>query len=248
MEDRNKKLTASEQVYEQLRDAISSGVWKPGERLPSEGELAERCGVNRLTLRLALQKLNAIGVVETRTGSGTYVVEFDFENYLSLASKFFNMGGMTPFVTEFRNHMEIECARLACERAAPGEMDELERLAQEHRQAWLSSGELEHDEWCRRVADTDMAFHEQVIRMAHNPLYVYAFDVAREPIYAYILLSVRKWEPELVQNFRMYMHRDIHYRICESIRKRDFAACQSDYAAMISSYTRVNWSAPETFA
>ena len=146
-------------------------------------------------------------MVETRTGSGTYVVEFDFENYLSLASKFFNMGGMTPFVTEFRNHMEIECARLACERAAPGEMDELERLAQEHRQAWLSSGELEHDEWCRRVADTDMAFHEQVIRMAHNPLYVYAFDVAREPIYAYILLSVRKWEPELVQNFRMDMYR-----------------------------------------
>lgn len=51
--------------------------------------------------------------------------------------------------------------------------------------------------------------------------------------------------PELVRSFRLDKHRDIHYCIYEAIKAKDFAACQSDYAAMIESYTRVNWSMPE---
>ena len=65
MDEKAKKISASEQVFEALQSQISSGVWKVGDRLPSEGELAERYGVNRLTVRVALQKLNALGVVET---------------------------------------------------------------------------------------------------------------------------------------------------------------------------------------
>ena len=235
MDEKAKKISASEQVFEALQSQISSGVWKVGDRLPSEGELAERYGVNRLTVRVALQKLNALGVVETRTGSGTYVIEFDFEGYLHMASRFYGQSGMMKNVTEFRNHMEIECARLACERA---------RLALEHRRVWMDTEGVEHDVWCRRVADADLAFHEQVVRMSHNPLYGYSFAVARGPIYEYMLFCVSKWVPEMVKNFRLDRHRDIHYSIYESIKRHDFAACQSDYAAMIASYTRVNWSMP----
>lgn len=244
MDEKAKKISASEQVFEALQSQISSGVWKVGDRLPSEGELAERYGVNRLTVRVALQKLNALGVVETRTGSGTYVIEFDFEGYLHMASRFYGQSGMMKNVTEFRNHMEIECARLACERATDDELAELERLALEHRRVWMDTEGVEHDVWCRRVADADLAFHEQVVRMSHNPLYGYSFAVARGPIYEYMLSCVSKWVPEMVKNFRLDRHRDIHYSIYESIKRHDFAACQSDYAAMIASYTRVNWSMP----
>ena len=244
MDEKAKKISASEQVFEALQSQISSGVWKVGDRLPSEGELAERYGVNRLTVRVALQKLNALGVVETRTGSGTYVIEFDFEGYLHMASRFYGQSGMMKNVTEFRNHMEIECARLACERATDDELAELERLALEHRRVWMDTEGVEHDVWCRRVADADLAFHEQVVRMSHNPLYGYSFAVARGPIYEYMLFCVSKWVPEMVKNFRLDRHRDIHYSIYESIKRHDFAACQSDYAAMIASNTRVNWSMP----
>ena len=244
MDEKAKKISASEQVFEALQSQISSGVWKVGDRLPSEGELAERYGVNRLTVRVALQKLNALGVVETRTGSGTYVIEFDFEGYLHMASRFYGQSGMMKNVTEFRNHMEIECARLACERATDDELAELERLALEHRRVWMATEGVEHDVWCRRVADADLAFHEQVVRMSHNPLYGYSFAVARGPIYEYMLFCVSKWVPEMGKNFRLDRHRDIHYSIYESIKRHDFAACQSDYAAMIASYTRVNWSMP----
>ena len=124
MEDnmRIKKVSASEQVCEAIQEQISGGVWRVGDKLPSESELAQKFGVNRLTVRMALQKLNALGIVETRTGSGTFVIEFDFEGYLKTASRFFEQSGMMQNVTEFRNHIEIECARLAMERATPEDL------------------------------------------------------------------------------------------------------------------------------
>ncbi len=135
-EGKSKKTSAADAVFEALRSQISSGVWKVGDRLPSEGELAERYGVNRLTVRVALQKLNALGVVETRAGAGTHVIEFDFENYLRMASKFYGRGDMLQEVTEFRNHLEIECARLACERATDEDLAELERKDADHQKRW----------------------------------------------------------------------------------------------------------------
>lgn len=239
-----KKLSASVQVFEILQSQISSGVWKPGERLPSESDLAEQYGVNRLTVRVALQRLNALGVIETRSGSGTRVLEFDLENYLRTASMFCNVNELSGSVAEFRNHIEIECARLACERADDADMAELERLATQHRMVWMHSDSMEHELWQRQLADADIAFHEQVVHMAHNKLYAYAFAVARGPIYEYILSSVRKWTPEMVASFRLDRRRDIHYSIFESIKSRDFTACQSNYAAMISSYTRAEWAQP----
>ena len=105
-----KKVSASEQVCEAIQDQISAGVWKVGDKLPSESDLAAKFGVNRLTVRMALQKLNALGIVETRTGSGTFVIEFDFESYLKTASRFYEQSGMMQNVQEFRIHIEIECA------------------------------------------------------------------------------------------------------------------------------------------
>ena len=154
MDNRTSKPSATEQVYEALRGRISSGEWRPGERLPSESELAASFGVNRLTVRMALQKLAALGVTATRTGSGTYVLDFDLDGCLRAVSGFALRGLERKHLTEFRNHMEIECARLACERAAPEELDELARLAAEHRRAWLDDS-AEHELWCRVVEAVD---------------------------------------------------------------------------------------------
>ncbi|MBI1350339.1 MAG: GntR family transcriptional regulator [Actinomycetales bacterium] len=64
-------------LYERVRQAIVSsiadGTYLPGDRLPSEARLAEELGVNRLTVRRAIEELARAGVVESRQGSGTYV-------------------------------------------------------------------------------------------------------------------------------------------------------------------------------
>src|SRR6476469_7358516 len=63
------------QIAEQLRALITSGEFKPGERLPAERDLAKQLGVRGPSVREALLALEVEGWVEVRTGSGVYVLE-----------------------------------------------------------------------------------------------------------------------------------------------------------------------------
>jgi GntR family transcriptional regulator of arabinose operon len=60
-------------IYEALLEEIQSGVYKPGERLPSEAALCERFDASRITVAKAFQSLQQEGLVRRRPGSGTYV-------------------------------------------------------------------------------------------------------------------------------------------------------------------------------
>ncbi|QMV18617.1 GntR family transcriptional regulator [Granulicella sp. 5B5] len=60
-------------IYEQLLEEIQTGVYKPGERLPSEALLCERFGASRITVAKAFQNLQRDNLVRRRPGSGTYV-------------------------------------------------------------------------------------------------------------------------------------------------------------------------------
>src|SRR3954468_20514760 len=65
----------AERVVEQLRGMIRQGKLKPGDRLPAERELAQRLGVSRASLRHGLRFLAAIGILNSRHGSGTYIAD-----------------------------------------------------------------------------------------------------------------------------------------------------------------------------
>ncbi|MBI3998745.1 MAG: FadR family transcriptional regulator, partial [Armatimonadetes bacterium] len=62
-------------VAEQLIEAIRSNVYRVGSRLPPERVIAEQMGVSRPSVREALSALQLAGVLESRPGDGTYVVE-----------------------------------------------------------------------------------------------------------------------------------------------------------------------------
>jgi GntR family phosphonate transport system transcriptional regulator len=63
-------------IAAELADAIGSGIYAPGQRLPSEHALAEQFGVNRHTIRRSLASLCTQGLVRITQGSGTYVEDF----------------------------------------------------------------------------------------------------------------------------------------------------------------------------
>src|SRR5215213_8514226 len=66
-------LALKERVIGQLTRLIDEGILKPGDQLPSERELSEELKVSRGTVREAVQFLGALGLVEVRHGSGTFV-------------------------------------------------------------------------------------------------------------------------------------------------------------------------------
>jgi GntR family transcriptional regulator len=87
------------QIAEGLIDQIKSGELAPGDQLPPERELSERLGVNRMTLRRALQVLETEGLVLRKHGIGTYIASPKFDRLTSTVFRFthgLQQRGFTP--------------------------------------------------------------------------------------------------------------------------------------------------------
>lgn len=94
-------------VAEQLSKLINDGVIPPGQRLPSERELAEKLNVSRPTIREAMIALELSGIVEIKTGSGIYVIQK--KPFLKIEDK-----GIGPFeILDTRAILESEACAIA---------------------------------------------------------------------------------------------------------------------------------------
>ena len=117
----------SEQVYEQLKHQLLTGEWKPGDKIPSENELAAAFGVSRVTVRHALQKLTALGLIETRVGEGAFVKEIKPGIYMNNMYPLVYLGKDSVVeVMEFRTIIEVGAAGMAAERITDKDIEKLE--------------------------------------------------------------------------------------------------------------------------
>jgi len=159
--------TIADQVAQQLRSLITSGGYKPGDRLPSERELAARLGVGRPAVREALRELRAQGLVVIGRGAqGTRVAALPSPSFAEPLAPLLGQGAERIIeLMEVRSAVEIEAAGLAARRAT------IEDL---HRLSLLASGPTE-----RLTPDQDVAFHAAIAQATHNPLFE---RVIREPV------------------------------------------------------------------
>ncbi|MEG5266287.1 FadR/GntR family transcriptional regulator [Pseudomonas sp. JDS28PS106] len=112
-----------EQVADQIRQGISTGAFIAGSRLPSERDLANRFKVSRPAVREAIGALQNEGIVITRHGSGTYVVDRDREHPALHDS--LTEADYSPISTlEVRMLLEPAIARLAARKAKKNELAE----------------------------------------------------------------------------------------------------------------------------
>jgi len=128
---------AVERIVRRLGEAIGSGVLRPGERLPSEVELAEMLDVAPMTLRQALAILRDAGYVETRRGrgAGSFVVE-DIAGPLALEGRVPSARELEDLV-DWRRAVSGEAAFLCAERAGQAGLDGLAIAAAETERAAL---------------------------------------------------------------------------------------------------------------
>ena len=140
-----------EQIAERLADDIRSGVLAPGERLPSERDLARTLEVSRASVREALASLALQGVVETRHGAGTFVVGLPPSEPPHDASP--------SAVLEARLALEPAVARLAAARG----------LADETAEKLLEAMDAEPMDIATWNA-SDRLFHRQLAAMTGNPV------------------------------------------------------------------------------
>ncbi|UQS85020.1 GntR family transcriptional regulator [Apilactobacillus apisilvae] len=76
------------QIHNKIRKKVEDGVWKLGEKIPSERELSVNFNVSRMTLRQAIQTLVDEGILEQRMGSGTFVTNEKIQEKMSGVTSF----------------------------------------------------------------------------------------------------------------------------------------------------------------
>ncbi|HET7089445.1 MAG TPA: FadR/GntR family transcriptional regulator [Anaerolineae bacterium] len=137
-------VRASKDVVAQVEQAIFSGRLSPGDRLPSERELAEQFGLSRITVRDALRILESNGLIEIKVGAsgGAFVREPNFDplrNSLSSMLKFKKASILE--LAEARKVIETATAELATQRATPEDLQALRSAVEAARQS-LDTGDL----------------------------------------------------------------------------------------------------------
>lgn len=113
-----------EQVADQIRQSIDLGAFQPGSRLPSERDLANRFKVSRPAVREAIGALQNEGIVITRHGSGTYVVDRAYDQAEPISSSVTEADYSPISTLEVRMLLEPAIARLAARRAKRDELAE----------------------------------------------------------------------------------------------------------------------------
>lgn len=154
------KKKAYESIVQQVIDLIEIGKLKQGDQLPSERELTDIFKVSRTTVREAIRTLESMKLLQSRQGTGTYVLASKEEDVIQpLAAALFNAKDDIRDIFYIRRIIEPHVALLAAENATPQEIEELERI-------------LRRQELCIKteesIIETDTAFHNLMASATKN--------------------------------------------------------------------------------
>ncbi|MEL4026330.1 FadR/GntR family transcriptional regulator [Lysinibacillus endophyticus] len=211
-----------EEVCEILHEKIRAGELKPGDRLDSVEYLAEQLQVSRSAVREALASLKAMGLIEIKQGSGTFVKEIpeqilDFPLSTSILAHRENV----PHLLELRKIIEVGTVVSAARNRT---QEDIERLKEILEKMKTVQGDEELGE------KVDFEFHMAIAAASHNPLiptlldqvsgltidlmretrriWLYSKQTTAEQLYdehMQIFLAIKQQNPELAE-LAMYTH------------------------------------------
>lgn len=199
------KSNLVDEAYNQILQMIVSGEWRESDKLPSESKLCEVLGVSRNTVRAALSKLNAIGLVETRQGYGYCVRNLNTGVYLNtLLPTMLLRSRDFISITEFRIGVEGEAAYMAAVRADDTDIANMGVT-------WSKAAEAIDDS--DLFAKYDMQFHRQVALASRNDLFIKAAEML-ENMYTVWLMGFLRTHGKERSN-------DFHHNIYTAIANHD---------------------------
>lgn len=157
------RVTVTDSIVDQLLDKIQNGVFQPGDKVPSEPELAKGLGVGRTSVREALKALQVLGLIERRH-DGTFVSENATPTLLDriLQSGFLTRHLDIVHIFEARRILECEIGALAAQRMNRQILGRLEVI---HAQMEATAPE-DFDTYF----ELDMKFHHHIAVAAANPV------------------------------------------------------------------------------
>lgn len=217
------RRSLTDTITDTITGWITSGRYKAGDHLPSEGELARQFNVSKPSVRESLRYLVASGAVEIAHGKPAMVREMNsvpLVNFFHLAVSTEDSGLREAI--ELRRGLEIESALLATERATPEDIAELGRLI-----ALLDKYKSKPEQW----VPAHVAFHQALVRAAHNRFYSFLQDALKETLERtnrHILKVNPKRDPQVA----FQRHLDLFEAIKSGKRNNTRRAIESHFDAV----------------
>ena len=172
-----KHTKVSDEVVNQIKNQISEGILKPGDRLPPERDLVKEFGVSRPSLREALNSLVAMGFLEVK-GKRTFIKSVADERMQDPLSLLIKTDIQKIFdLIEVRKGIEVWGAFLAAQRATEEDLKQLENILEEMKKAFEQGRS-----WEKQDAD----FHLGIAQATHNTIQTHMmstiYDLLRESV------------------------------------------------------------------
>jgi len=208
-----KRTSATDEAFKALHDMITSGGLKNGDKLPSQGRLAEQFGVSRNTIREAVNRLTVIGLLNAKQGVGTLVNTSSTSGSIaSLSGHFLLQPSSVREFMEARIVIEMATVRLAVMRADEEALAELEEHVRMQSKA-IKNGNVE------AFIRHDVEFHFSLARASGNKVLVQFLGAVTDLMRTFV--SEVSLLPRATRN-ALSFHRDI----IKFIRARDADAAE----------------------
>lgn len=156
-----------QQVINSLTEAMINRQLRPGDKIPTEAELAESLGVGRNSIREAIKILVYLGVLEIRRAEGTFVCDGFSEVMIDpmLYGIILDKSDSYEKLMELRELMEVGVMQLAVTNSNQDEVEEL------HQKLNCMKAEIEKGaDNVQAIFDADNQFHDTISQMGKNPL------------------------------------------------------------------------------
>lgn len=205
---RPKKI--SEEIVNQIKQLISKGELKPGDRIPSERELAAMLGVSRPSVREAIMVLEAMGFLDSRQGGGTFVKTLTEGSIMDPLAKLVEKRDpeLLRSLAEVRMGLESWSAFLAAQRASDEDIAELRRLYA------IMAKQAARGGW---DAEVDSEFHFAITAASHNSLQMHVLDSIHSIFSATIQVALMEFYQQRGHLQLLLTH---HREIMEAIADR----------------------------
>lgn len=205
-------------IMRQITKLIEEQRLSPGDKLPSERELAAALSVSRSSVRQALAALSAKGMLSMRQGDGTYVANLEESgNTVELFVRYLAGEQINPDeIVEVRIMVECESARLCALRASDEQLAELRNLLERRRIAENRADALE-------VMNQDL--HTAIAVGAHNKALLRIIDAVWDIMSSNMWPWFKSQSNDREQQIKL--HLDQHEEIVAAICSRDPRAARS---------------------
>lgn len=166
-------MDRARQVADALAEYVEGADLKAGDRLPAERELMTALGVGRSTIREVMRHFQALGVIEARKGSGTYLLRPISRRtvHMPLSLETANLRDALLLTLQVRRGLECEASMVAARMRSEADLTVIEARLEDMERAHHAHG---------AAGPEDLAFHLAVYDATHNPLFRQLLEQMRE--------------------------------------------------------------------